>query len=120
MSAASLADPMAIQLIVDRSASSLANQDPQLAVAVLPALTEHYPELFGAVYIAPVNRLFYAVWWPSASSWPSRPRRNSFDPRQALAGAPAEAVAAIASSQSTCDLTHLAHSLAREHVSYMY
>ena len=49
-------------LIVDRSASSLANQDPQLAVAVLPALTEHYPELLGAVYIAPVNRLFYAVW----------------------------------------------------------
>ena len=49
-------------VIVDRSASGLRNQDPQLAIAVLPALTNHYPELLGAVYVAPVNRLFYAVW----------------------------------------------------------
>jgi hypothetical protein len=49
-------------LIVDRSSSSLRNQDPKLAISVLPTLTAHYPELLGAVYVAPVNRLFYAVW----------------------------------------------------------
>ena len=38
------------------------NQDPQLAIAVLPALTQHYPELLGTVYVAPINSLFYAVW----------------------------------------------------------
>ena len=49
-------------LIVDRSSSALRNQDPKLAISVLPTLTAHYPELLGSVYVAPVNRLFYAVW----------------------------------------------------------
>lgn len=49
-------------LIVDRTRSSVRNQDPRLAVAVLPALTAHYPELLGNVYVAPINRIFWAVW----------------------------------------------------------
>lgn len=49
-------------LVVDRSRSSLRNQDPGLAIAVLPQLTAHYPELLGAVYVGPVNRIFFTVW----------------------------------------------------------
>ena len=49
-------------LIVDRTKSSIRNQDPRLAIAVLPALTAHYPELLGSVYVAPINRIFWAVW----------------------------------------------------------
>ena len=49
-------------LVVDRSSSGRRNQDPKLALAVLPELMEHYPELLGNVYVAPVNSLFFAVW----------------------------------------------------------
>ena len=49
-------------LVVDRSTSGRRNQDPKLALAVLPELMEHYPELLGNVYVAPVNALFFAVW----------------------------------------------------------
>ena len=37
-------------------------QDPKLAIRVLPELTDHYPELLGNVYVAPVNSIFFTVW----------------------------------------------------------
>lgn len=49
-------------LVVDRSSSGRRNQDPKLALAVLPELMKHYPELLGNVYVAPVNAVFFAVW----------------------------------------------------------
>ena len=49
-------------LLVDRSASGAKNQDPGLAIAVLPPLVAHYPELLGTVYVAPVNALFFVAW----------------------------------------------------------
>lgn len=42
-------------LVVDRSSSGVRNQDPALAIAVLPALVQHYPGLLGEVIVAPVN-----------------------------------------------------------------
>ena len=49
-------------LIVDRSKSSIANQDPGLALELLPELMDHYPELLGSVIVAPVNSIFWSVW----------------------------------------------------------
>lgn len=49
-------------LVVDRTKSGAENQDPGLALALLPELLDHYPSLLGAVYVAPVNRLFYLAW----------------------------------------------------------
>ena len=49
-------------LVVDRSSSGVRNQDPALAIAVLPALVQHYPGLLGEVIVAPVNGVFWAVW----------------------------------------------------------
>ena len=51
-----------VAVVIDRSRSGVRNQDPRLVADLLPCLLSHYPELLGAVYVAPVNRLFYAVW----------------------------------------------------------
>jgi len=49
-------------LVVDRSSSGLRNQDPTLALAVLPTVQDHYPGLLGRVFIAPINPIFYVAW----------------------------------------------------------
>ena len=49
-------------LVVDRSSSGLRNQDPGLALAVLPTVQDHYPGLLGRVFIAPINPVFYVAW----------------------------------------------------------
>uniref|UniRef100_A0A7S2NKA4 CRAL-TRIO domain-containing protein n=1 Tax=Haptolina brevifila TaxID=156173 RepID=A0A7S2NKA4_9EUKA len=49
-------------LIVDRSSSGIRNQDPALALAVLPTVQDHYPGLLGRVFIAPINPIFYLAW----------------------------------------------------------
>ena len=49
-------------LVVDRSSSGLRNQDPRLALSLLPECLEHFPDLLGTVYIAPATSVFTAVW----------------------------------------------------------
>ena len=51
-----------LTLIVDRTSSGRANQDVGLALALLPELLAHYPDLLHSVVIAPVNGLFWSVW----------------------------------------------------------
>ena len=49
-------------VLVDRVGSGLANQDPGLLRDMLPVFQRHYPGLVGAVYIAPINLVFYVIW----------------------------------------------------------
>jgi hypothetical protein len=49
-------------LVVDRVGSGLGNQDPGLLRVLVPLLRRHYPGLVGALYVAPVNPVFYVVW----------------------------------------------------------
>ncbi len=49
-------------LLVDRSTSGLVNQDPVLALKVLPTCLDHYPELLSSVLVAPINPIFWIAW----------------------------------------------------------
>ena len=49
-------------VLIDRVGSGLGNQDPGLLRVMVPLLQRHYPGVVGAVYVAPVNPVFYVVW----------------------------------------------------------
>jgi len=39
------------------------SQDPALLRVLIPCFTTHFPGVVGNIYIAPVNAVFYAVWY---------------------------------------------------------
>ncbi len=49
-------------VIVDRIGSGLKNQDPALLKVLLPVIVEHYPEVVGYVYVAPISLVFNVIW----------------------------------------------------------
>ena len=67
-----------VAVVIDRSRSGVRNQDPALAIAVLPALVQHYPGLLGEVIVAPVNGVFWAVWRVVSLFLGSETRRFTF------------------------------------------
>ena len=51
-----------VVLLVDRVGSGLGNQDPTIVRALAPIIQEHYPQLLGKVYVAPVNTVLWVIW----------------------------------------------------------
>ena len=49
-------------VIVDRIGSGLKNQDPALLKVLLPVIVDHYPEVVGYVYVAPISLVFNVIW----------------------------------------------------------
>jgi len=49
--------------MVDRTHGGASNADLPLAQALFPIFQEYYPEILDAAYIAPVNRVFWSIWF---------------------------------------------------------
>ncbi|EKX44628.1 hypothetical protein GUITHDRAFT_163507 [Guillardia theta CCMP2712] len=51
-----------VVILVDRVGSGLSNQDPTVLRELVPVIQNHYPQLIGRVFIAPVNKVLWIIW----------------------------------------------------------